>query len=103
MDYALSLNMQIDDDKNTLEDVIPSYTSVVDEVLSRNTRNILKTAIIGLPKDMKMAIILRHVESMSYSEIAEAMSIPLGTVKTLLFRGRKILRGELIAHGVWEE
>ncbi|MGI5851746.1 MAG: RNA polymerase sigma factor [Caldicoprobacterales bacterium] len=102
-DNNLSLSMQIDDDNNTLEDVIPSYTSVVDEVLLRRTRNILKNAIIGLPKDMKMAIILRHVESMSYREIAEAMSIPLGTVKTLLFRGRKLLRGQLIAHGVWEE
>ncbi|HZJ57132.1 MAG TPA: RNA polymerase sigma factor [Clostridia bacterium] len=102
-DNALSLSMQIDENENTLEDIIPSHTSVVDEFLSIRAKKILKSAILGLPKDMKMAIILRHMEAMSYREIAKAMSIPIGTVKTLLFRGRKILKGQLMAQGVWEE
>ena len=37
-----------------------------------------------------MVLSLRHIEEMSYSEIAESLDIPIGTVKTLIYRTREM-------------
>jgi RNA polymerase sigma-70 factor (ECF subfamily) len=99
---TLSLDMTIDDDGNLLEDMVASSVSVDDEVICRSTKILLEDAIQNLPGDMKMAVILRHIEGMSYEDIAKAMSAPVGTVKSLLFRGRSALKEKLQASGVWE-
>lgn len=56
----------------------------------------------NLPYEIRMAVILRHVDGMSYGQIAKAMHCPVGTVKTHLFRGRKLLKDRLKAEGIWE-
>lgn len=45
-----------------------------------------------LPPQYKSAVTLYYVQEMSYEEIAAVMAVPLGTVKTCLFRGRNLLR-----------
>lgn len=55
----------------------------------------LESAIGKLREEYRTAIILRHVEGRAYEEIAEIMDIPLGTVKTYIFRARRQLRQEL--------
>jgi len=55
----------------------------------------IKEAIGNLPVDYRRVILLRHLEDMSYEEIAGVTGLPLGTVKTLLFRGRRLLRKRL--------
>jgi len=55
----------------------------------------LELAIGKLRQEYRTAIILRHVEGRAYEEIAEIMGIPLGTVKTYIFRARRQLRQEL--------
>lgn len=40
----------------------------------------------------RMVVVLRHQEELSYEEISRAMNLPLGTVKTYLFRARRALR-----------
>ena len=42
-----------------------------------------------------MAVVLSDLEDLSYGEIAEVMSIPVGTVKSRLFRGRRQLQRQL--------
>ena len=55
----------------------------------------LRKAILSLPPDYRVVIELRHFQEMSYEEIAEALNVPLGTVKTHLFRARRLLRDRL--------
>lgn len=55
----------------------------------------LERAIAALRADYRTAILLRHVEGRTYEEIAEIMDIPLGTVKTYIFRARRQLRDAL--------
>lgn len=55
----------------------------------------LERAIGTLREDYRTAILLRHVEGRAYEDIAEIMDIPLGTVKTYIFRARRRLRDEL--------
>jgi RNA polymerase sigma-70 factor, ECF subfamily len=50
-----------------------------------------------LPHQYKTAVTLYYIQEMSYDEIAAVMDIPLGTVKTCLFRGRNLLRKRMHA------
>jgi RNA polymerase sigma-70 factor (ECF subfamily) len=49
------------------------------------------SAIEKLPEDLKTAITLREIEGLSYEEIAEAMSCPVGTVRSRIFRAREAI------------
>ncbi len=55
-------------------------------------RNQLEGAIAQLPEKYREPLVLRHAAEMSYDEIAEALELPLGTVKTRIFRAREALR-----------
>jgi len=53
---------------------------------------ILQTAIESLPLHSREVLLLCEVEEMSYQEIAETLSIPMGTVMSRLSRARRALR-----------
>lgn len=55
----------------------------------------LQTAIDQLPLEYKEVLLLVALEDMSYSDVAKALSIPLGTVMSRLSRGRERLRALL--------
>lgn len=55
----------------------------------------IKTAIDKLPEDMRIAIMLREFEGMSYEEIAQTMSCPVGTVRSRIFRAREAIDNKL--------
>lgn len=55
----------------------------------------LRKAILSLPPDYRVVIELRHFQEMSYEEMAEVLNAPVGTVKTRLFRARRLLRERL--------
>ena len=46
-------------------------------------------------KPFRLAVVLSDVEGFSYKEIADMLDVPLGTVMSRLFRGRRILRKRL--------
>lgn len=55
----------------------------------------LRHEILMLPPDYRAVVELRHFQELSYEEIAETLNLPLGTVKTRLFRARRLLRDRL--------
>lgn len=57
-------------------------------------------AIDALPQEFREVLVLSDIEGMRYAEIAEALQIPVGTVKSRLFRARRHLQAELYAHAV---
>lgn len=62
-------------------------------------RRDLARAIASLRADYRAAVVLRYVEGQSYQEIAEALDLPLGTVKTNLHRARKEMAAAMAAAG----
>ena len=58
----------------------------------------LLAAIDELPPEFKMTVMLADIEELSYREIAESMSCPIGTVMSRLHRARRWLRAQLIEH-----
>ena len=57
-------------------------------------------AIAALPEEYRTAVVLSDVEGLSYAEIAEMVDVPVGTVKSRLFRGRRRLQEALYEHAV---
>jgi RNA polymerase sigma-70 factor (ECF subfamily) len=57
-------------------------------------------AIDALPTEFREVLALSDIEGMSYAEISETLKIPIGTVKSRLFRARRQLQAELYAHAV---
>jgi RNA polymerase sigma-70 factor (ECF subfamily) len=60
----------------------------------------VKKAIEELPDDFRMVVILSFLEGFSYQEIAEIADLQLGTVKSRLHRGRKLLQKKLFEYAV---
>ena len=57
-------------------------------------------AIQGLPDDFRVPVVLADIEGLAYQEIADLLDIPVGTVKSRLFRARKRLQEELYVYAV---
>jgi RNA polymerase sigma-70 factor (ECF subfamily) len=48
-------------------------------------------AVEQLPDEFREAVVLSDIEGLSYNEIAEVLAVPIGTVKSRLYRGRRLL------------
>lgn len=68
------------------------FDSFVDEEVSR--------AVEKLPQDFREVVVLSDIEGLNYAEIAEVVGVPLGTVKSRLYRGRRILQRTLYDYAV---
>ena len=53
----------------------------------------------SIPEEYRLAVSLCDVEEMSYADAAKALEVPIGTVRSRLFRGRRMLRDRL----AWEQ
>jgi RNA polymerase sigma-70 factor, ECF subfamily len=59
----------------------------------------VREALLSLPHDYKMVVLLADLQGFSYKEIADILAVPVGTVMSRLYRGRKILERTLLAYG----
>lgn len=65
-------------------------------VLTNEVSDIINAAIAELPEDLRVAIIFRELEGLSYEEIAHAMECPVGTVRSRIFRAREEIHLRLL-------
>jgi RNA polymerase sigma-70 factor (ECF subfamily) len=80
--------MDIDDLQKDIE--TPESVLLTDEIKDTVIRTIQ-----SLPEDLRVAIMLREIEGLSYEEIAEAMDCPIGTVRSRIFRAREAIDSRL--------
>ena len=80
------------------ERVLPA-SPAADEVSTELSGDV-QAALAALPEEFRVAVVLCDVADQSYEDIARALDVPIGTVRSRLHRGRKLLRGELVARGV---
>ncbi len=80
-----------------------SSASAEELVESRETQAAVQRALLRLPRPYRAALVLRHLHDLSYEAIATILDLPLGTVKTHLFRGRSLLQKELQKEGFVHE
>ena len=72
-------------------DEYPSFTNHED----KNTAEFVRKAISKLPDKLRVPLVLKDIEGLSYQEIAEAVECEIGTVKSRIFRAREGLRNIL--------
>jgi RNA polymerase sigma-70 factor (ECF subfamily) len=66
-------------------------------LMNRSNSKLVQRAIEDLPVHYRETLLLCEVEDMSYQEIAEVLSIPIGTVMSRLARARKAVRQSLLS------
>jgi len=81
----------------TAEDVSPVSATVspLAALENRDLAALLRMALQGLPQSLRMAVLLRDIQELSYQEIAERLRLPEGTVKSRINRGRKELARQI--------
>jgi RNA polymerase sigma-70 factor (ECF subfamily) len=66
-------------------------TQVADGMLDDD----IESALAALPPEFRAAVVLCDIEGLSYDEIADVLGVKLGTVRSRIHRGRKMLRTAL--------
>lgn len=70
-----------------------------DEITSNTEEERRSNDLIqSLPPHYRVVVVLRHQQDLSYEEIAQALNLPLGTVKARIHRAREILKQRLEPH-----
>ncbi len=69
-----------------------------EEALAQSFDQEVQRALEALPHDYRIAVLLADIEGFSYKEIAEILEIPLGTVMSRLYRGRKLLEETMLRY-----
>ena len=67
------------------------------ELDARDRQILVQEHLSQLPTKYRIVLILRHLQDMTYEEMAEILTIPVGTIKTHLFRARNLLKQRLQA------
>ena len=75
----------------------PAAEPIVDPLARRDARAVWASLLGTLPPAQRTAIVLRHVDGLSYAEMAEALGRPEGTLKAQVHRGLGALREAFIA------
>ncbi|HEY3383229.1 MAG TPA: sigma-70 family RNA polymerase sigma factor [Vicinamibacterales bacterium] len=82
----------------TAEDTSPvsPTASPLATLENRDLAALLRQALQTLPQSLRMAVLLRDIQELSYQEIAERLRLPEGTVKSRINRGRKELARQIL-------
>ena len=96
---TVSLSTEDDDGEETQLDIADESQSPELLLESSLTRDAVRRGLDSLPPDYKQILLLREIQGMSYEEIAAALGIESGTVKSRIFRARKRLCTFLIEDG----
>ncbi|MCE5323993.1 sigma-70 family RNA polymerase sigma factor [bacterium] len=76
-------------------DIADTSDGPEDAVLSREMDSRIQEALDTLPEVFRLTVIYADIEGLSYEEIAEATDTNIGTVRSRLHRGRRLLRNKL--------
>jgi len=66
-----------------------------EEISREQTARSVQAALSGLPPKLRLPVLLRYFDDLSYAEMAAAMNCSMGTVASRLSRGHKLLAREL--------
>jgi RNA polymerase sigma-70 factor (ECF subfamily) len=85
----------------TFEKPLASKAPTPEQETERGERRAeIEEVVAQLSPAYRELIVLRHSHDLSYDEIAEVTSLPLGTVKNRIFRAREAMRELLVARGI---
>jgi RNA polymerase sigma-70 factor (ECF subfamily) len=82
-------------DFSLLDNAADADRTPEENALLSDQRRRLRKAVLDLPEEFRMAVVLRDLEGLSYEEVASVLTVPVGTVRSRLARGRALLKEAL--------
>ena len=67
----------------------------MEQVLKKERVEVVRRCIRKLQRNLREVLVLRDIQGLPYSDLAETLDVPLGTVKSRLARARRALKEEL--------
>jgi RNA polymerase sigma-70 factor (ECF subfamily) len=89
-DRALQEALQVEQFNESDEDA--QHTAHLEML---DNRELIQAQLSQLPTKYRIVLVLRHLQDMTYEEMAEVLTMPIGTIKTHLFRARNLLKERL--------
>lgn len=77
------------------EQIVEGDDSHNAHLASLDNQELVQEQLSQLPPKYRIVLILRHLQDMTYEEMAEVLTMPIGTIKTHLFRARNLLKERL--------
>ena len=96
--------------ESDFSEIEDSFESLVTDEVARKSKtpeeefltNVLdediQSALEALPDDFRMVVLLADLEGFTYKEIAEILGVPVGTVMSRLYRGRRLLESAMLKY-----
>ena len=75
--------------------VLTSRESPDKIIESQELQQVILSAMNELPEELRQAIMLREVDGMSYEDMADLLQIPIGTVRSRIFRARQFIEEKM--------
>ena len=91
---TMTVPLDLDEEEESPEPAIERDTPET-LLLARSSHELMQKALDELPVHFREILLLCEVEEMSYQEISETLSVPIGTVMSRLSRARQTLRNQL--------
>ena len=83
---------------DTDDDYMSGYSDLREEIFLHMMGDEVTSAINSLPIDFRTVILLCDIEGFTYEEIASIIDVPIGTVRSRLFRARNLLKEKLTSY-----
>lgn len=83
-------------------DSILKQNNPEDELIDKFLSDEVVKALERVPVDFRLVVVLSDIYGFSYKEIAQRVDIPIGTVMSRLFRGRRLLQDQLLDYAIKE-
>ena len=95
----ISVAVSLDDEEAAFTEPADPGSDPQRELEKRERQRAVEKALRGLPEHHRRALVMREVSGLSYQEIADALELDLGTVKSRIARAREALRKRLLEDG----
>ena len=95
----ISVAVSLDDEEAAFTEPADPGSDPQQELEKRERQRAVEKALRELPEHQRRALVMREVSGLSYQEIADALELDLGTVKSRIARAREALRKRLLEDG----
>jgi RNA polymerase sigma-70 factor (ECF subfamily) len=90
---------ELRDSGDGFDEVTPAASDPEVDLLAAELDHDVREAIMALPHHYRMAVLMVDLQGLSYQEVADALAVPIGTIMSRLYRGRKKIEKTLLSYG----
>jgi RNA polymerase sigma-70 factor (ECF subfamily) len=98
-----TVDVSSDDADYDFFDNVPTYATPESALLKDELRRYITLFIESLPEKLRLVLVMREIDELSYEDISEVLKIPVGTVRSRLFNARQILKDRLLKQGLADD